>query len=98
MDDGERTDIVTKILADDDLIEALRRDNLPSLDQLFAAAVTLGRLTVFHMDDGTWHAKIELPTRGAGVTASVRSGFDHATPNDAVQTVVDRALEARNHG
>jgi hypothetical protein len=60
------------------------------LDELAA----VGRPRLSRMDDGTWHACLELPTP-AGITAEVRSDYDHLTHRDALETVVSRLASLR---
>lgn len=49
----------------------------------------IGRPRLSKMKGGNWHAVIEFPAP-AGVTAEVKSDFNHKTPSEALQCVHDR--------
>jgi len=49
----------------------------------------IGRPRLHRCTDGSWHCSVEFPAPD-GVTAKVSSQFDHSTPEEALQTVLDR--------
>lgn len=60
------------------------------LDELFADARRYGIITIFGSDDGTYSAKIAFSTI-EHTTLEAKSGYNHATPNLALQFAIDAA-------
>ena len=58
------------------------KDMLMKLDEV-------GQPSLSKMKRGGWHADVEFPSP-QGVTAKVASEFDHKTPEEALQTCIDR--------
>lgn len=57
--------------------------------RLFAQLAALGEFRISRQKSGCWHAAVEFPSP-EGVTALVRSDFDHKTPLIALQSLHDR--------
>jgi len=67
-----------------DLMEGFERTG-----ELLARLCEVGRPRVSRLEDGEWTATVEFPSP-QGVTAKVQSDFNHNTPDEALQTVIDR--------
>ncbi len=59
-----------------------------TLDGLFAEIAKCGRLSMMRHDDGTWSARLKVPTTNPAITAQLESGFNHTTPHKALQALL----------
>ena len=66
-----------------------------SLDELFAEARRYGTIDIYGMKDGTYTACITFNTI-KHTELKARSGFDHSTPNLALQFAIDAARNIVN--
>ena len=58
-------------------------------DEMLDELAKIGRPRLHRCDDGSWSASIKFPAPD-GVTAEVRSNFDHPTHRAALECVIDR--------
>lgn len=73
-----------------EVVEAKPPPGEVSLDELFARAAAFGRLRLFCMEDGAWHAHIDLPTNNKAIKAEIASNFNHKTPHEAIGYVLGK--------
>jgi hypothetical protein len=64
-------------------------DGFSKSGELLARLCEIGRPQLSRRDNGFWHACVTFPAP-EGVTAEVRSSFDHKTPDEALQVCIDR--------
>lgn len=59
------------------------------LETMLMRLAAIGRPALSQMAEGGWHCRFEYPAP-EGVTAMVRSEFNHRTPQEALQCCIDR--------
>lgn len=64
-------------------------DGFERTGDLLAQLSAVGSPSLRRMDSGGWYAHIKFPAPD-GVRADVGSRFDHDTPEEALQLVIDR--------
>lgn len=57
--------------------------------ELLSRLSEIGRPRVGRTDDGKWYAVVVFPSP-EGITAEVKSNFNHSSPDEALQQVIDR--------
>lgn len=72
-----------------DITERGATMRIDSSDALFDILKHRGRLYVHQATDGTWSARLEVPTSIASMKAELHSGFKHPSPQAALRILVD---------
>ncbi|XUU60655.1 hypothetical protein ACRAQ6_14015 [Erythrobacter sp. HA6-11] len=62
---------------------------MSDLRQMLLKLAEIGQPSVSKTERGRWHCSVTFPAP-EGVTAKVRSDFDHPTPEAALQCCIDR--------
>lgn len=52
-----------------------------------------GKPRLHAFDDGTWFARIDMHVSSAGAAFEIKSDMNHATPDEAVNLLLDRIAE-----
>lgn len=65
-----------------------------TLEWLLDEMSKFGRPRLSRMDDGNWHAAVELNVTGSGVDFKIRSDFRHPTHLEAATVCYERMCES----